>query len=155
MKISNFKFQISNQKEGFTLIELLIVMAIIGVLAALIMSNFIGIRQRGRDAQRKSNIREIQAALELYRSDLSNYPQDSQFTSCGKGIPLKDLNSPTIYMSTIPCDPLTGNPYQYKATGTTYTLVACLENSNDQDIDPNPPSGFPCPNNSDFVVTNP
>ena len=60
--------------KGFTLVELLIVIAIIGVLSALLMANFIGVRQRARDAQRKSDLRQMQSALELYRSDLGLYP---------------------------------------------------------------------------------
>ena len=56
-------------KKGFTLVELLIVVAIIGILSTLLMANFIGVRQRARDAQRKADLRQIQSALELYRSD--------------------------------------------------------------------------------------
>ncbi|MBI2195693.1 MAG: type II secretion system protein [Candidatus Levybacteria bacterium] len=73
------KLEIGNSRvkreKGFTLVELLIVIAIIGVLTTLLMANFIGVRQRARDAQRKSDLRQIQSALELYRSDQGSYPQ--------------------------------------------------------------------------------
>ncbi len=127
------KIKILKLNKGFTLVELLIVIAIIGVLASLLMVNFVGIRQRARDAQRKSDLRQIQSALELYRSDQGEYPK----TLTG-GQPLK--NGSTIYMSEIPSDPnFTGSGSNYKYAGqnkqlldgTDYTLSACLENSSD------------------------
>ena len=119
--------------KGFTLIELLIVLAIIGVLSALLMANFVGIRQRARDGQRKADLRQIQAALELYRADTGSYPDTASFPSC----PQSFVNgTTTTYMKSIPCDPLTSQSYEYKgnaATGT-YCLRACLENTNDAQV---------------------
>ena len=119
--------------RGFTLIELLIVIAIIGVLAALLMVNFVGVRQRARDAQRKSDLRQIQSSLEIYRADNSSYP--ASLPACGSVF----LLNGTTYMQKIPCDPLnTGNYiYTYLAGSgnTTYTLYACLENVNDSQKD--------------------
>lgn len=138
-------------QKGFTLIELLIVIAIIGILTSLLTVNFIGIRQRGRDAQRKSNIRQIQTALELYRSDQSNYPVT--LPACGNSL-VDPINGTTTYMKTIPCDPL-GGSYQYQGTSANYTIVGCMENSNDQDITKTPPPGFNCSGANYFVATNP
>jgi len=141
------------QKDGFTLIELLIVLAIIGVLSALIMVSFVGVRQRGRDAQRKANIRQIQSALELYRTDQSNYP--ANLPACGS--PLVDPGSgTTVYMPKIPCDPSSGSSYQYQGTSTTYTLVACGETATDPDFTTTKPAGFnACTSGYYFVVNNP
>ena len=129
--------RIKNFKKGFTLIELLIVIAIIGVLATLLMANFVGVRQRARDAQRKSDVRQIQAALEIYRSDNYSYPLDAGReypSSCGKGVSLK--KDTTTYMANIPCDPNgTSVPYAYSSGGNDYTLIACLENANDSQAD--------------------
>ena len=115
--------------KGFTLIELLIVVAIIGILGSLLMANFIGIRQRARDVQRKSDLRQIQSALEIYRADLGSYPITASFPACGSaltgGSPL------STYMQKIPCDPLATPAYSYTSSGTTYTLLACLENLSD------------------------
>lgn len=118
-------------KHGFTLIELLVVVAIIGVLSALLMSNFIGVRQRARDAQRKSDVHQIQSALELYRADIGSYPATSSLSTCGKAVSLKSPDNATTYMQSIPCDPSSGSPYSYTSDGTTYTLISCLENSTD------------------------
>ncbi|MBI2074536.1 MAG: type II secretion system protein [Candidatus Levybacteria bacterium] len=128
---------------GFTLIELLIVIAIIGVLSALLMVNFIGIRQRARDAQRKANLRQIQSALELYRADIGSYPESSSAklpVNCPQGAStyLGSSDCSSTYVQKIPTDLMgasyynSGN-YYYSSSGTTYTLAACLENSSDKD----------------------
>lgn len=144
-QIKNLKLKIENSAKGFTLIELLIVVAIIGVLATLLMANFVGVRQRARDAQRKSDLRQIQSALELYRADNGSYVL--ALPSCG-GSSLA-LNG-TTYMQTVPCDPLGGN-YTYSSNGTTYSIVACLENANDNQKDATNVS--PCNGTTNFSYT--
>lgn len=121
-------------KSGFTLIELLIVIAIIGVLMGLIAANLVGIRQRARDSQRKSDLRQIQSALEVYRSDQGAYPITALFPACGSAF----TGGSATYMQKVPCDPLnTGrNVYTYVSfDGSTYFLIACLENVNDSQKD--------------------
>lgn len=145
------QFSITN-REGFTLIELLVVIAIIGVLTSLLTVNFIGVRQRGRDAQRKANIRLIQSAVELYRTDQSNYP--TTLPACGNSL-VDPVNGTTVYMKTVPCDPA-GGSYQYQGTSTTYTVIACLENNKDVDGTTTRPLGFTaCSSGYYFVATNP
>lgn len=146
----NHKSSIVNRKSlGFTLVELLIVVGIIGILATLLMANFIGVRQRARDAQRKSDIRQMQSALEIYRSDNGSYPVTGNFPAC-----LSPLTSGTsTYMAKIPCDPLGGNYTYTSASGNSYTLSTCLENSNDSQKD----ATNICSNTStvSFTVQNP
>jgi len=66
-----------NTKKGFTLIELLIVMAIIGLMAALIIVNLTESTRRSRDASRKNDISELRKALRLYFDDHKVYPSSS------------------------------------------------------------------------------
>lgn len=141
------------RKNGFTLIELLVVVAIIGVLASLLMVNFVGIRQRGRDGQRKSNLKQIQSALELYRTDNDTYPASSDYPACD--ISLKSKDGTLTYMQKMPCDPLSGGSYTYSPTLTTYTLIACIENGNDPQKDA--VNTAPCDGatNFSFTVQNP
>ncbi|MDE2590127.1 MAG: prepilin-type N-terminal cleavage/methylation domain-containing protein [Patescibacteria group bacterium] len=163
MKISNFKFQISN-KKGFTLIELLVVIAIIGILATLLMSNFIGIRQRARDGKRKSDISQLQAALEQYRADNGSYYTGA--LTCGSQFSITNGSNQTIiYMKTVPCDPLeqsgqntyNNGSYAYYSDGSIYDIGACLENSSDPQGTTNPPQGGSgtCSTNTYFIVNNP
>ena len=126
--------------RGFTLIELLVVIVIIGILASLLMVNFIGIRARARDAQRKSDLRQIQSALELYRSDSGSYPATASFPVCGNPLRYTVSGNTTTYMQKIPCDPtntasLIYRYYSPAGNNLIYTLIACLENINDQQRD--------------------
>lgn len=61
--------------RGFTLIELLVVIAIIGLLSAVVLASLSTARTRANDAQRMSNLRSVQQALELYAtSNGGRYP---------------------------------------------------------------------------------
>jgi len=162
------KIKIFN-KKGFTLIELLIVIAIIGVLATLLMVNFVGVRERARDAQRKSDIRQIQSALEMYRADQGVYPASGinagDFpTTCGSSFVSPD--GAITYMTKVPCDPFginyynTGNYlYQDKNLKAAYDIQACLENAGDKQGTTTPTlgTGSGCTSSPPtyFVVSNP
>jgi type IV pilus assembly protein PilA len=54
---------------GFTLIELLVVIIIIGILAAIAIPVFLNQRQKGYDAQAKSDVRNMATAEETYLTD--------------------------------------------------------------------------------------
>jgi len=137
----------NKNKRGFTLVELLVVISIIAILATLLMANFIGVRQRGRDGQRKSNLFQVQSALELYRSDAGNYPDTASFPACGSAITANG----TIYMTKVPCDPLGGDYTYTSADGSTYTIYACLENPEDNQRDTSPSGSC----TTSFTLNNP
>jgi general secretion pathway protein G len=61
-------------KKGFTLIELLVVIAIIGLLSTMAVVALNSARAKSRDAKRVSDIKQVQAALEMYMNDESHYP---------------------------------------------------------------------------------
>ncbi len=59
----------TRKNQGFTLIELLVVLAIIGILAVLILTNLATARAKARDAQRKSDLKHLADAIEMYAED--------------------------------------------------------------------------------------
>jgi general secretion pathway protein G len=130
--------QIANGKLawGFTLIELLVTIAIIGILSSLMMVNLQGFRERARDAARKKDLQTIQTAVEMYRSDMSSYPNPS-LPNCLSSL----SNGTTTYLKVIPCDPLNKSNYFYSSTGNTYTLYGCLENVKDSQKDSSAQAG--------------
>jgi type II secretion system protein G len=66
----------SNHDRGFTLIELLIVVAIIAILAAIAVPNFLEAQVRAKNSRCKADMRSIATALESYRVDTNHYPPD-------------------------------------------------------------------------------
>ncbi len=94
-------------KHGFTLIELLIVVAIIGILAAIAVPNFLNAQIRAKWAQTTANMKAIETALESYRLDNNAYPNDHDLDAYAGGHEhgLFSLTSPVAYMSQVPTQP--------------------------------------------------
>ncbi len=120
---------------GFTLIELLVVIAIIGSLSALLVPNFMGARERARDSQRKSDLKQIQKALEMYKQDQTTAVYPDSLPTAGSCFSSGANCTGNIYMSKMPGDPSNSPAYYYSpgADKTTYILCACLENVADTD----------------------
>ena len=60
--------------SGFTLIELLIVIAIIGILAAIAIPQFASFRQKGYNSAAISDMRNVETHLEAFHKDYQEYP---------------------------------------------------------------------------------
>ncbi len=116
---------------GFTLIELLIVVAIIGILAAIAVPNFLNAQVRAKVSRTLSDFRSLATALESYYVDNQDYPRD--FNDQPPGFApnfhnnivysqsattrLISLTSPIAYMSAIPRDPFTQTTSWYEFFG--------------------------------------
>jgi len=123
---------VENKKTGFTLIELLVVIAILGILATIGLGSFQSSQMKGRDAQRKSDLGQIQRALEMYYNDKGRYPD--KIPSSGEE--WADRGG-ALYMKSVPGDPR-GGDYCYETdlgVGTFYKLYAKLENIKDPAIE--------------------
>ena len=126
----------SFSEVGFTLIELLVVISIISGLSALILPNFMTVREKARDTQRKSDIRSIQQSLEMYRQNqpVALYP--TSYPAVGET--WSSESEEVLYMKKVPGDPIYktdttqwGYYYAPSDSGTAYVLCACVENKGD------------------------
>jgi len=103
------------ERTGFTLIELLIVVAIIAILAAIAVPNFLEAQTRSKISRVKADIRSISTALEAYSVDWTGYPLGWRATALGNFASgndsilfgLSKLTTPVAYMSSLPRDPFT------------------------------------------------
>ncbi len=92
-------------KKAFTLIELLIVVAIIGILAAIAVPNFINAQIRAKVANTQADQRALATALETYQIDNNMYPPTPNTAGNLRFHRLAKLTTPVAYMSTVPLDP--------------------------------------------------
>lgn len=131
-----------SRQAGFTLVEILIVIVIVGILATIGFGSFQSSQIKSRDAARKSDLKQIGSALEVYFNDHGQYPVGSggAINGCNGGQPcswggiFSDQNG-TVYMVKIPSDPQEDRSYYYSsADGSSYQIYASLENVLDKDI---------------------
>lgn len=138
-------------KQGVTKIEILVIALVVGVLGLLAVYAVSSARSQTRDAVRISDVRQIQAGLELRFNDVNEYPEWHEYfvlgepaTSC-----LSDTGfaascssgSQTVYLEVVPATPSGGlkeqvscsnvnNAYCYIGANGEYRLEFELENNN-------------------------
>lgn len=164
---------------AFTLIELLVVITIIGILLSVATVSWTNAQEKSRDSKRKSGLKSVQQALELYFQDNGTYPPSN-----GGKIVCPNPPTPTdivwggnftctaptaaTYINPLPKDPRGGttgttpiitHDYYYTtgaATPTgeflTYILSAGLENDNDAE---NCTDGAACVTNGELPCVPP
>ncbi len=94
--------------RGFTLIELLIVVAIIAILAAIAIPNFLAAQIRAKVATNRADFKTITTALESYYVDYNSYPAEWLFDTYKGGGPWhvdNVITTPITYISKQPKDP--------------------------------------------------
>ncbi|NUP89469.1 MAG: prepilin-type N-terminal cleavage/methylation domain-containing protein [Candidatus Sumerlaeia bacterium] len=85
------------RRHGFTLIELLIVVAIIAILAAIAVPNFLEAQTRAKVSRAKADIRSLATAIEAYRIDHNSYPND--IGNDWPWYPPDSLSTPVAYIT--------------------------------------------------------
>jgi general secretion pathway protein G len=135
-------YQLTAHQSAFTLIELLIVITILGILMTIGYQSFYRSQEKARDAERKSDLRQIQKAMELYEQDRPNpeYP-NRDTTGADTWAQFQSDLETNEYMKDVPNDPMGTTrgwvDYEYirGADQLEYDLYACLENEDDADSD--------------------
>ncbi|MDK2972640.1 MAG: type pilus assembly protein PilA [Candidatus Sumerlaeota bacterium] len=113
--------------QGFTLIELLIVVAIIAILAAIAVPNFLEAQVRSKVSRSLSDMRTIRTALESYAVDNNKYPEtDLGRAAYNAGYRTIDrLTTPISYITSIPKSPFIE---KFGASNATDPKMATLRN---------------------------
>lgn len=116
--------------RGFTIVELLIVIVVIGILAALTLNAFSGMRERANYSAMQSDLSQINKAIQLYYIDNDKYPSTGTTRGLSTVGSTGTLNIPGLvptYMSAIPSIPDDGRggyyAYIWSAGGTDYKLI--------------------------------
>ncbi len=65
------------REQGFTIVELLIVIVVIGILAALVITTYNGIQQKGRNTERTTDLKAVKSQLEAYYAQNGRYPANT------------------------------------------------------------------------------
>jgi len=107
-------------QRGFTLLEVMVVVAILGILAALVVPSIISRPDDARIVAAKQDIASLMQALKLYRLDNQRYPSTEQGL---QALVARPTTNPAAanwkaggYVERLPKDPW-GNPYQYLNPG--------------------------------------
>ena len=109
---------LKRDSKGFTLIELLIVVAIIGIIAAIAIPNLLNAIDRGKQKRTMADMRSLGTAVESYAVDNNVYPAVSTAAA------LKTIVEAGAYMKNMPTADGWSNTFVVDSVSSEYTLYS-------------------------------
>lgn len=99
-------------KKAFSLVEILIVVAILGILAAIVLPEFQSHSQEAKESAAKSNLHTLRTGIEVYTAQHNGvppgYPNDDTTQNPGFIIFLLQMTKQEHYLSELPQNPFSG-----------------------------------------------
>ncbi len=109
------------KQKGFTLLEIMVVMVILAALAAVVVPNVLGNKEKADQKKVVVDISSLEQALDMYKLDNAHYPSTDQGLSAlvqkPQGDPVPRNYRQDGYIKRLPKDPW-GFEYQYANPGT-------------------------------------
>lgn len=146
---------LKQRQSGFTIVELLIVIVIIGILAGLVVTTFVGIQQRARNSERQTDINSISTQLEGYFAKNSGYPSLADLNDgtwrTNNEVKMGDSDKALADPSNATTAALVGTVPA--AVGDEYSYVPTPANCNSPTTNANPPVAGTTPYCTGYTLT--